>query len=140
MKLWPSTAGNFFASGRAERDRSTACSSERLLPPSRQSKLFQRVAGDSEHYRQHPQERRQLLKASAEPEHFPLQLSRVHADRVDSHDWSVWISEPATGGRARDTSLNRAADVLRGADQIPKSVIVTTLRASCSGQSPVGIS
>ena len=42
------------------------------------------------------------------------------------------VSQPWAVERG-DVSLNGAGDVPRGADQIPETVIVTTLRTSCSG-------
>jgi len=51
----------------------------------------------------------------------------------------VRFRQPATGRRTGDASLNGATDVPRGADQIPETVIVTTLRASCGGHHPIMI-
>jgi len=58
---------------------------------------------------------------------------------IDGQNWGVWFRQPATRGRARDASLDGTVDILCGADQIPETVVVTTLRASCGSHHPIMI-
>ena len=79
----------------------------------------------------------QFLNASAELQYFSLQLGDVHVDRIECHDSGVALRQPAAGGRTRDASLAGAVNFPRGVDQIPQSVILTTLRADCGGHHPI---
>jgi hypothetical protein len=101
------------------------------------SSLVQRVAGHSEHDQQHPQQRGQPLNASAKLQYFSLQLSRVPVEGIDGHNLGDWGRQPAASRGPRDAMLDGAANVLCRPDKIPKAMIVTALRASCGGHTPI---
>jgi hypothetical protein len=80
-----------------------------------------------------PQEGRELLHAAPECHDFLLEFRCPQVRHVQAYHDLRGLTEPPTGGRARDAEIGGDGHVPGALDEIPKPVVVALLRAHRHG-------